>query len=54
MFLIFEGERESEHTCLSRGEAEKEGDRGSEAGSVLTAESLMQGLNSRTMDHDLS
>ena len=31
---------------MSRGGAEKEGDRGSKAGSVLTADSLMQGSNS--------
>ena len=33
---------------MSGGGAEREGDRGSEAGSALTAESLMWGLNSRT------
>ena len=31
---------------VNGGEAEREGDRRFEAGSVLTAESLMQGLNS--------
>ena len=30
---------------MSGGRAEREGDRGSEVGSVLTAESPMQGLN---------
>ena len=31
------------------GKGQREGDRGSEAGSVLTAESPMWGLNSRTV-----
>ena len=34
---------------ISGGEAEREGDRGSEAGSALTAVSPMQGSNSRTV-----
>ena len=38
--------RERQHT--SRGGAEREGDRGSEAGSALTAERPMQGSNSWT------
>ena len=42
-FFIFEGE------SMSRGGAEREGDRGSEADSVLTAESPMWGSNSQTM-----
>ena len=41
MLFIFERERERE----SRGGVEREGDRGSEAGSVLTAQSPMWGLN---------
>ena len=46
MFLsIFETERDS----MSRGGAEGEGDRESEAGSELSAQSLMWGLNSQTM-----
>ena len=45
--FIFERRRKSMH--VNRGEAEREGDRGSEAGSVLTAESLMWGLNSQTV-----
>lgn len=35
-------------------EAETGRDRGSEAISTLTAETLLQGLNSRTMNHDLT
>ena len=42
-------ESEREHVQVHRGGAEREGDRGSKAGSALTAESLMQGLNSQTM-----
>ena len=34
---------------MSGGGAEREGDRGSEVGSTLTAESLLWGLNSHTM-----
>ena len=51
LFLIFFNvylflkQRES----MNRGGAEREGDRGSEMGPVLTAESLMRGLNSQTM-----
>ena len=41
--FIYFWEREREST--SKGGAETEGERGSKAGSVLTAESLMQGLN---------
>ena len=47
----------SERTHTSGRGAEREGDRGSKAGSALTAVSLMQGSNSRTMrthDTDLS
>ena len=42
VLFIFETE------SLSRGGAEREGDRESEAGFMLTAESLMRGLNSQT------
>ena len=45
MFYLFLRERES----INRGDAEREENRGSEAGSVLTAESLIWGLNSGTM-----
>ena len=38
----------------SGGGTEREGDRGSEAGSALTAASPMWGSNSGTRDHDLS
>ena len=54
-FLVFiferERERERESTCThaSSGEEQREGDRRSEVGSVRTAESLMQGLNSQTV-----
>ena len=41
--------RERERAHESRGGAEREGDRRSEAGSALTAESPMCGSNSRTM-----
>ena len=43
--FIFERERES----VSEGGAESEGDRGSEAGSVLTADNPMHGSNSKTV-----
>ena len=39
--FIFERERE----CVRRGVAERDGDRGSEAGSMLTAESVTRGSN---------
>ena len=39
--FIFERESEREYVCMSGGGAEREGDRESEAGSVLTAESPM-------------
>ena len=42
LVFIFETERDG-------GRAEREGDIGSEAGSVLTTESQVWGLNSRTM-----
>ena len=45
LFIIFEREREREQT----GEGQREVDRGSEAGSVLRAESPRQGLNSSTV-----
>ena len=38
----------TEKESASRGGAERKGDRGSEAGSVLTADSLMWGSNSPT------
>ena len=44
-FLFFERKRAS----MSRGGAERDGDRGSKAGSVLTASSPVWGLNSWTM-----
>ena len=43
-----ERERERVHVQVGRV-AEREGDRGSEVGSVLTAESLMRGSNSGTV-----
>ena len=46
MFIF---ERERENVCEGRERAEIEGDRGSEVGSVLTAESLGRGSNSHTM-----
>ena len=39
-------ERESMHMRVSRGGAEREGDRGSKAGSVLIVEGLMWGSKS--------
>ena len=42
-----ERERESEH--MSREEAEREGDREFQAGSELSAQSLMQGPNSQSV-----
>ena len=45
MFIYFERERQS----MSWGGAEREEDRGSEAGSVLTAESPRWGSNSQTV-----
>ena len=42
VFLMFISDRER-----AWGRAEREGFRGSEAGSILTAERLMQGLNPR-------
>ena len=47
MFYLFLREREWGN--MSRGGAESEGDRGSEAGSVLAAVSLMRGLNPQTV-----
>ena len=41
--------REIDNACVHGRGAEREGDRRSEVGSVLTAESPMQGLNSQTM-----
>ena len=47
--LIFQRERERERASTSGGGAEREGDRGSEVGSVLTAASLPRDLNSWTV-----
>ena len=44
-----EREREREREKISRGGAEREGDIGSKAGSVLIAESLMPGSNLGTV-----
>ena len=44
-FIYLERERES----MSGEGAEREGDRGSKVGSVLTADCLMWGLNLRTV-----
>ena len=41
--------REIEYERVASGVAEREEDRGSKAGSALTAEKLMQGLNPKTM-----
>ena len=51
VMFIFERERETEREreSANRGGAEREGDRGSEMGSPLTAKSLMWGSNSRTV-----
>ena len=46
--FIFERKR----TCVSWGEAEREDDRESQAGSALSAQSLTRGLNSRTEESD--
>ena len=45
--FLRERERERERAHMSRGGTEKEGNRGSEAGSMLTAESPSQGSNSQ-------
>ena len=46
MYLFILRERE----CVSRGGAETEGDRESQAGSVLTEETQKWGSNSRTIE----
>ena len=46
-FLMFIFERERTHT--QAGERQTEGDKGSEASSVLTVDSMMQGSNSQTV-----
>ena len=51
--FIFERKRERERESRGGG-AEREGDRGSEVSSVLTAESPIRGSNSRTGNHDVS
>ena len=38
--FIFEREKQTECAHVSKGEAERDGDRGSEAGAVLKADSL--------------
>ena len=45
-FLMFIFERERERVKVSRAGAEREGDRGSEVGSVQTVASLVWGSNS--------
>ena len=45
-FVYFERERKRERERLSWGRTEREGDRGSKACPVLTAESPIQGSNS--------
>ena len=45
---VYERERERESERASREEAEREGDKGSKAGSALTVESLMWSSNSQT------
>ena len=47
--VYFETEREWEHARTSRGEVEIKGDRESQAGSVPSAQSLIQSLNSQTV-----
>ena len=46
MFILFIFERE----CVSREGAERERERESEAGSVLSAQSLIWGWNSQTVE----
>ena len=47
MFIYFERERAS--LCMWLGGAEREGERESQAGSALSAQSLMRGPNSQTV-----
>ena len=47
MFIYFEGEREQ--ASMSRVGAEEEGEKESQADSVVPVQSLMQGLNSPTL-----
>ena len=58
IFIYFERERvrERELVCMGAcgGGAEREGDRGSEAGSRLWAQSLMQSWTQQQWDHDPS
>ena len=49
MFILFLRERERTRVHAHVGEGQREGDRGFEAGSVLIAESLTLGSNSRTL-----
>ena len=46
-FFLRQKERERERTNISCGGAERQGDRGSKAGSVLTPENPVRGLNSQ-------
>ena len=48
IFLIFIFKRERQRQCMSVGGVEREGDTESEAGSQLSAQSLMWGSNPRT------
>ena len=48
---LFLRERERVHT--QSGERQREGDRGTEAGSVLRAENLKWGSNSQTEHHEI-
>ena len=49
LIFLFLRERESVHAQTGGTERERGRERGSEVGSVLTAESLMQGSDSGTM-----
>ena len=53
IYLLRERERERERDH-EQGKSRREGDRGSEAGSVLTAESPAWGLNSQTVSQMLN
>ena len=48
-FIYFEAGRESERENVSRGGAEIEGEKESQAGPMLSVQSLMWGLNSRSV-----
>ena len=49
IYLFFKRDGERERERVSKGGVEREGDRESEAGSVLIAETPMPGSNSRTV-----